>query len=94
MNKNTLLILTIILFVFMLTSCAHTINIDNCTSGIHIYGFWGGLWHGTISPISFIASLFSDNITFYAVNNNGAWYNVGFVLGSGILIGGVSSRHR
>jgi hypothetical protein len=53
-----------------------------------IAGFWQGLWHGIISPITFIISLFSENIHFYEVHNNGGWYNFGFALGAGILAGG------
>ena len=48
-------------------------------------GFWLGLWHGMIVPITFIISLFSNNVSFYEVHNNGGWYNFGFVLGAVIL---------
>jgi hypothetical protein len=43
-----------------------------------------------ITPISFIGSLFFDDITIYAVNNNGGWYNFGFLLSVGGLFGGSS----
>ncbi len=49
------------------------------------YGFLGGLWHGMIAPFSFIGSLFIDSIDMYAKNNTGGWYDLGFVLGAGIL---------
>jgi hypothetical protein len=45
-------------------------------------GFWLGLWHGTIAPITFIISLFSD-IKIYAFPNLGKWYDFGFMLGIG-----------
>jgi hypothetical protein len=48
------------------------------------------LWHGLIAPISFFGSLVSDNIAMYAMNNNGGWYDFGFVIGAGILFGGGS----
>jgi len=48
------------------------------------------LWHGFIAPVSFFVSLFSDNVALYAVNNNGGWYDFGFVLGAGIIFGGGS----
>lgn len=51
------------------------------------YGFWGGLWHGIVAPISFFGSIFSDDIALYAMNNTGGWYDFGFILG----IGGLSS---
>mgnify|MGYP005840142631 FL=1 len=53
-----------------------------------IAGFWKGLWHGIIAPLTFIISLFSRRVHFYEVHNNGNWYNLGFVLGAGILFGG------
>ncbi len=94
MKKNTFLILILLVFIVMLSGCAHIVDISACTEGLHIYGFWGGLWHGIISPFTFIGSLFSDNVTIYAVNNNGGWYNFGFVLGAGILGGGTVKASR
>jgi hypothetical protein len=46
-------------------------------------GFWAGLWHGIIAPITFIVSLFSDGVRIYETNNNGRWYDFGFMLGIG-----------
>ena len=51
-------------------------------------GFWRGLWHGMIAPITFIISLFSDKVNLYEVFNNGNWYNFGFMLGLSISMGG------
>jgi len=79
--KKVLFILLLLVFA---TSCADTETVSNCLEG-HAYGFWGGLWHGFIAPISFIGSLFSDDIAMYAINNNGNWYNLGFVVGAGII---------
>ena len=84
MKKNKLIILT--LFALILTSCAHTLNIEKCLPNSEPLGFWYGVWHGMIVQFSFIVSLFSDNITIYDVNNNGAWYNFGFVFGIGWVI--------
>jgi hypothetical protein len=28
-------------------------------------GFWGGLWHGIIAPITFIVSLFATGVSIY-----------------------------
>lgn len=61
-------------------------NIKPCLEG-HIYGFLGGLWHGTISPFSWVGSLFSNDIAVWAVNNNGGWYTFGFIIGIGGLVG-------
>lgn len=50
--------------------------------GANPAGFWVGLWHGIIMPITFIVSLFNPKVGIYEINNNGGWYNFGFVLGA------------
>jgi hypothetical protein len=82
-----------LLAAVLLTGCAEVIPIQECVSN-EPYGFLGGLWHGIIAPVSFVVSLFSDSIAMYAVNNNGGWYDFGFVLGAGILFGGGSRASR
>jgi hypothetical protein len=67
----------------------HTANV-----GGSIAGFWLGFWQGIISPFTFIGSLFTSNVNFYEVHNNGGWYNFGFVLGAGILGSSASSSTR
>lgn len=51
-------------------------------------GFWVGLWHGIIMLITFIVSLFNSDVGIYETNNNGGWYNFGFVLGASAGGGG------
>jgi len=68
--------------VIILSGCANKEVVTACLSG-HTYGFWGGLWHGFIAPFDLIAMLFRDDVTFFAQNNNGAWYAFGFLIGSG-----------
>ena len=82
-NKNVLIwgIFTLMIIVG-LTGCAQKEVVDACLRG-HTYGFWGGLWHGFIAPFDLIAMIFRDNVTMYAQNNNGAWYALGFLIGSG-----------
>lgn len=48
-------------------------------------GFWLGLWHGLILPITFLVSLFDPDVAVYAVPNRGHLYDLGFVVGA-ILI--------
>lgn len=82
-------VLMALLLLVLLVSCAEVTVIDACRKS-EPAGFWSGLWHGFIAPVSFVFSLFSDHIAMYAVNNNGGWYDFGFVVGSGILFGGGS----
>ena len=79
----------ILFAIVFITSCADVTPIEDCVTS-KPYGFLGGLWHGIIAPISFIGSLFMDDVAMYAVNNNGGWYDFGFVIGAGILFGGGS----
>ena len=48
-----------------------------------IAGFWLGLLHGVITPVTFVISLFWDNVHIYEVHNSGALYNFGFLWGAG-----------
>ena len=62
-------------------------------------GFWLGLWQGLISPFTFVVSLFTDDVNIYEVNNNGNWYDFGFIIGvscafSGAAGGGAAARSR
>jgi hypothetical protein len=43
-------------------------------------GFFWGVWHGWIAPISLIASIFRDELSVYEVNNTGFWYDLGFYM--------------
>jgi hypothetical protein len=96
MKKNAFLLL-LLLAIFLLVSCAPGPNRLAKTSDGEgrVAGFWLGLWHGLIAPITFIVSLFSDKISLYEVHNSGGWYNFGFVLGAGLFLsGGILGRKK
>ena len=83
----------VILFlsVLILTACAAGPN--PAVNGPDSAGFFLGLWHGLIAPITFFISLFTDNVNIYEVDNNGNWYDFGFVIGAGLLLsGGILGR--
>lgn len=85
--KKKLLIGIALLAIILFSGCADVTNVEACMpAGEHTYGFWGGVWHGMIAQFSFIGSLFSDEIAVYAINNNGGWYNFGFVGGLGVMV--------
>ena len=50
-------------------------------------GFWEGFWHGMIMPITFVVSLIKSGVGIYETNNNGGWYNLGFILGASSSLG-------
>lgn len=77
MNKISLLLL-LSLFIF---SCAKHVDVKECLPMEEPSGFWSGTWDGMIMVPSFIGSLIWDDVAIYAVNNNGAWYDFGFIGG-------------
>ncbi len=85
-NYGKAMLLIIILTILLALSCAP----KNERFVASPAGFWAGLWHGFIAWITFFISLFSDKVTVYEMNNNGAWYNFGFLLGLGAFVGGGS----
>jgi hypothetical protein len=85
------------IFIFILISLA--VSLSACAAGPNqlrntpdedgeVAGFWKGLWHGVIAPITFVISLFSRNVYVFEVHNNGGWYTFGFLLGASMVFGG------
>jgi len=89
-NKIIMLLLIAIILIVVLSGCADLIQYQY-SKEIQQVGFWYGLWHGMIMPVSFVISLFNDQVAVYAIYNNGAWYNFGFLLGLSMSIGGGST---
>jgi hypothetical protein len=89
---------TLLVAVLLLTSCAAGPNVEEGAADAsgQVAGFWPGLWHGIIAPVTFVISLFSNTVNVYEVHNNGNWYNFGFILGAGMFLGGsgASARRR
>ena len=84
------LLLAALLLLF--TSCLP--NGNRHASSLNSAGFWLGLWHGIIAPLTFALSLFWSTIGMYEVQNTGGWYNLGFLIGLGMLHGGgAAGRH-
>jgi hypothetical protein len=72
--------------------CVAGPNSKYSVANVEAAGFWAGLWHGLILPITFIVSLFNNNVGIYEVNNNGGWYNFGFILGISSSFGNGGSQ--
>jgi len=58
--------------VLLVAGCAAGTNptVDVPDADGSSVGFRSGLWHGIISPVTFVISLFSDNVNFYEVYNS------------------------
>ncbi len=59
-----------------------------------VAGFWLGLWHGIIAPVTFVISLFSDQAHVFEVHNTGNGYVFGFLLGLTAVWGGGGRASR
>jgi hypothetical protein len=80
------LVAVLVLCVLVCTACAAGPNAE--VGQPPDAGFWLGLWHGFIVPVTFVISLFTDEVTIYEVANDGNWYDFGYVLGLGFVLGG------
>lgn len=78
LNHRMLKFITLVPFILLVTSCTAG---DTQFTQESPAGFWWGLWHGVISIISLIIHIFNDSVVVYEINNSGAWYDFGFLLG-------------
>jgi hypothetical protein len=96
--KRIRIILAVAACVALLGACAAGVNpvVGVAAPDGDVAGFWLGLWHGVIAPVTFVISLFADSVSVYEVHNSGNWYDFGFVFGAGILFGGggMGSRRK
>jgi hypothetical protein len=88
--KKLFLLFFILLF---LSSCADSVSFNDAEALTKV-GFWYGLWHGMIIPISWLVSLFSDSTAIYAIYNNGGWYDFGFLIGAGSSLRGIATKYN
>jgi hypothetical protein len=88
--KRLFVLLMISIVLIAISGCAarpnELVNVPDDEG--EVAGFWLGLWHGFISPFTFLISLFSKTVHIYEVHNNGSWYNFGFLFGASIIFGG------
>jgi hypothetical protein len=84
----------LVLLALTLAACAAGPDTAAVGPGPGVAGFWLGLWHGVILPITFIVSLFDHGVGIYEIHNDGSWYDFGFVLGALIVFSGPLSSRR
>lgn len=89
--KHGLLILLLFLTAIALTGCVPGDGHNNAESPA---GFFWGIWHGWIAPISLIIGIFKPDITIYEVHNTGWWYDLGFYIAIISGFGGLSLTRR
>jgi len=83
--KKLLPLLLIGLMLVLVAGCAPG---NDRWSVEHRAGFWAGLWHGLIIIVTFVVSLFTKEVGIYESSNVGWGYNIGFILGCMMSLGG------
>lgn len=74
------LFILMILLVVMILSTTGCMPGDGTNTVSNKAGFFSGVWHGWIAPVSLIYSLFNKNISIYETNNIGWLYNFGYYI--------------
>lgn len=81
MKATTIILLTVLILGLFLTACAPgTMRYERRPAG-----FFSGIWHGWIAPISLIWHFFNSDVRIYEPNNTGWLYDFGFYIA---IIGG------
>lgn len=89
LKKIVILCLTLVL-VLTLTGCLP----GNLRYKGRSAGFFWGLWHGWVAPVSLIIQLFKPQVRLYEVNNVGWLYDFGFYMAILGGFGGLSLTRR
>lgn len=84
-----------IIFIFTALLAA-TILLSGCTPGNPRFdadnpaGFFWGIWHGWIAPISLVIGIFNDAVRVYETHNTGWFYDLGFYISIISGFGGIA----
>jgi hypothetical protein len=57
-------------------------------------GFFSGVWHGWIAPVSLIVGIFKSGIRIYEPFNTGWWYDLGFYIAVIAGFGGITLSRK
>ncbi|MDF2586390.1 MAG: hypothetical protein K0S41_231 [Anaerocolumna sp.] len=91
MKRKIIFIMIITLALFTLTGCVPG---DGTYTSSEPAGFFWGVWHGWVAPVSLVIGLFNKNIRVYEVMNSGWWYDFGFYIAIISGFGGISLSRK
>ncbi len=89
--KKTIALLFVFLVLFTLSGCFPG---GGTYSSQEPAGFFTGIWHGWIAPVSLIVGLFKDGVRIYEPNNTGWWYDFGFYIAVIAGFGGIALSRK
>ncbi|MCL2664127.1 MAG: hypothetical protein FWE82_00795 [Defluviitaleaceae bacterium] len=88
-KKFWLLMLTLVFMCLMLSGCIPGTRDTDAPAGF----FWG-IWHGWIAPVSLVVSIFNKSANIYEINNIGFWYDFGFYMAVVSGFGGLAISRK
>lgn len=90
-RKHILILCSLLLLLILATSCVPG---SGSSTAKNPAGFFWGIWHGWVAPISLIWGFFEPNIRIYEINNTGWWYDLGYYISIISGFGGISFFRR
>ena len=89
--KKKIFISILILAIIILTGCVPG---DKTSTLENPAGFFWGVWHGWLAPISLIVGFFNRDIRIYEVFNKGWTYDLGYYIAVISGFGSVALKRR
>lgn len=87
-TRRAMLIVCLAVLLLLLVGCVPG---DGEATSAEPAGFFWGIWHGLITPVTLIWSFFDSDVRIYEVANSGWWYDFGFMIGVSAVAGGGGS---
>ena len=91
------LVVLVVLMVVLVGGCGLPGHVDvegGLTPDAEPVGFWFGVWHGLLCWLTWIIEIFNRDVRIYAAHNTGIGYDLGWLLGAGILFGNLGFTIR
>jgi hypothetical protein len=88
------IILVVLLLAVLVVLLAGCVPGDGKNTPENPAGFFWGIWHGWVAPISLIIGLFNKSIRVYETANIGWWYDFGYYIAIISGFGGISLFRR
>jgi hypothetical protein len=85
--KTNFIYLLLTVLVFTVSGCMPGVGNNSIENQA---GFFMGIWHGWIAPISLLMGFFNHRIAIYEIYNVGWWYDLGFYIAIISGFGGIS----
>ena len=91
MAKRILTLFLVALAVITIVGCFPG---DGRNTRIEPAGFFMGIWHGWIAPLSLVVGIFDHGVRIYETNNVGWWYDFGYYIAIIAGFGGIAVSRR